>query len=507
MLRRSKTFWKVLSEHGVFCSVLRVPITFPVEPVNGVMVSGMCAPDLRGSQGSFTYFTTSKEELDRIGGLIVPLEKNGNGYNASIPGPVSPLGNGTLQIPLHVTRGEDGTSVTIRAGATTHTVRVREYTPWVRLPFKAAPGLTLHGIARFYATRLDGDVGVYMTPIHIDPEKPAMPITHPSFFSVYLSKLIGPHATLGLAEDTWAMNEGVLDEKGWLDQAWDIHAEREAMWFHSLDRLRDGMAVCVFDITDRLQHMFFRYLDGDHPANRGKGESEYAGAIEDMYRKMDGLVERTMKYADDDTALFVMSDHGFKNFRRGINLNTWLVENGYMALKAGAGEGEYLSSVDWDRTRAYAIGLGNIYINIRGRERNGTVAPEDVPALKQEIVERLTGLADTDGTLAIRRVIDVQETFKGPYTKDGPELIPGFAVGYRDSWDCARGLISPEVFEDNVKPWSGDHCMDPEIVPGVLFSNLELDEEHPRLMDLGPSVLDLFGIDVPGYMTGRSVVK
>lgn len=503
MLRKSRTFWKVLSDHGVFSSVLRVPITFPVEKINGVMIAGMCVPDLRGTMGSFTYFTSSPE-ADKIGGLIIKVAP-GNG-TTEIPGPVSPVDGKTLTIPLsyRVDKARDGVELAINGSK--QFLPKHTYTDWVPLVFKAAPGMSLRGIARFYVTEMDEHFGLYMTPIHIDPERPAMPISHPSFFSVYLSKLLGTFGTLGLAEDTWAMNERVLDEKGWLAQAYAFHEERETMWFHSLDRLRDGMVVCVFDLSDRLQHMFFRYLDDDHPANRDKDKTEYKDALYEMYRRMDVLVGKTMRYAHKNTALFVMSDHGFKTFRRGINLNTWLVENGYMTLKENAGSGEYLNSVDWSKTRAYSIGLGGVFINIKGRERQGTVDPADVDTLKGEISERLTGLCDTDGTLAIRRMIDVQKTFSGPYRSDGPEFIPGFAEGYRVSWDCAKGSVANDVFEDNTKSWSGDHCMDPEIVPGILFSNLKLGEENPRLMDLGPTTLDLFGVSTPGYMTGKSIL-
>jgi predicted AlkP superfamily phosphohydrolase/phosphomutase len=251
--------------------------------------------------------------------------------------------------------------------------------------------------------------------------------------------------------------------------------------------------------------MFFRYLDDDHPANRDKDTTVYKDAIHGMYRRMDVLVGETMKYVDKKTALFVLSDHGFKTFQRGVNLNTWLVDNGFMTLKEGAGRGEYLSSVDWDRTQAYCIGLGGIYINIKGRERRGVVDPEDVEGVKKRVIDGLTGLRDHNGALAMRRMIDVKNTFSGPYRFDGPDLIPGFAVGYRDSWDCAKGVVTPDVFEDNTKSWSGDHCMDPEIVPGVLFSNLKVHDENPHLMDLGPTALDLFGVDVPRFMTGKSI--
>jgi predicted AlkP superfamily phosphohydrolase/phosphomutase len=504
-LRRSKSFWKVLDEHGVFTSVLRVPITFPPEQTDGVMISGMCVPDLRGSQGSFTYFTTSREAAGRIGGLVVTVAEREGVIETAIPGPASPFGGETLSLPLRLRVDRAEHRARLEVGGTRLDLRENVDTPWVRLGFRAAPGVTLHGIARFRLTSLGKEVGLYMTPIHIDPERPAMPISQPPVFAIHLAKLLGPYATLGLAEDTWALSEGVLDEQGWLDQAYAIHDERRRMWFHTLDRLRRGMAVCVFDLPDRLQHMFFRHLEPDHPAQRGRPASEHGNAVEEMYLGMDTLVGETVAYAGRDTALFVLSDHGFKSFRRGVHLNNWLVEKGWMTLQPGAGPGEYLRSVDWSRTQAYAIGLGNIYINLRGRERQGSVERADVPGLKRAIIASLSGLRDHDGTPAVRRVIDVQQTFRGPYTDDGPELIPGFHVGYRVSWDCARGAVGGAVFEDNVRAWSGDHCMDPEIVPGVLFSSVPLPGENPRLMDIGPTVLDLLGVDVPKHMMGRSL--
>jgi predicted AlkP superfamily phosphohydrolase/phosphomutase len=344
-----------------------------------------------------------------------------------------------------------------------------------------------------------------MTPIQIDPERPAMPVSHPPVFSMYLAKLMGPFGTLGLLEDTGALNDGAIDEQGFLDQAYLYHDERRAMWSHTLHRLRSGLAVCVFDVSDRLQHMFFRYLDPSHPANAGRDLTRHAGAVEDMYRRMDALVEDTLRHVDAKTAVFVISDHGFKTFRRGVNLNAWLEREGLLVTRDGDAPGEYLSAIDWSRTHAYALGLGGIYINKKGRERHGVVEVSEVDALKRRIADGLVRLED-GGVRCIRRVVDVAQEWNGPYRDAGPDLIPGYEVGYRVSWDCAKGAVRPELFEDNTKRWSGDHCMDSEIVPGVMFTNVPLSDGRARLIDLGPTVLDLFGVGVPDYMTGRSLV-
>jgi predicted AlkP superfamily phosphohydrolase/phosphomutase len=505
-LRKSESFWKVLGDYGVFSTVLRVPITFPPEKIHGIVLSGMDVPDLRGSMGSFTFFTQSSSAVD-IGGLVVKLAKNGKKIRSSIPGPASPLDGKPLELPLEISVSAKKQGATIRAGGESHFLKEREYSPWVRLSFKAAANIKMNGIVRFYITRLDGDFSMYMTPIHIDPERPAMPISHPSFYAIYLAKLLGPYATLGLAEDTWAVNERVLDEEGFLKQAYLFHDERKRMWFHALRRLRKGFLCCVFDLSDRVQHMTFRYLDDNHPANEGKDTTKYKEALFEMYRKMDELLGETLRRIDHNTVLFVMSDHGFKTFKRGVNLNTWLYKNGYLVFKPGRVPGEYLEGVDWGKTRAYAVGLGGIYVNIKGRERQGVVERSDVQPLKDEISSRLTQITDEPSEAhAINRVIDVDQEFTGPYRKDGPELIVGFAEGYRVSWDCARGLVTPAVIEDNVRSWSGDHCIDPDKVPGILFSNRKLARDDPKIIDLGPTVLDLFGIDAPPHMTGRTLL-
>ena len=503
-LRRSRTFWSILTDHGVFSSVLRVPITFPVEKIDGVMVAGMCVPDLRGSQGSFTFITSDPANAPH-GGVTVAIPQAGG--DIDIPGPPSPLAPTTLSARVSIRRlpGQGAERFELVVGKERVALAEGSYSPWVRLAFRAARGITLRGIARFLPVSLNGSIAVYMTPIQIDPERPAMPVSYPNVFSIHLAKLLGPFGTLGLLEDTSALNDGAIDEQGFLDQAYLYHAERCAMWSHSLERLRSGLAVCVFDISDRLQHMFFRYLETDHPANRGRDVTRHADAVEEMYRRMDALVGDTMRHTDGNTALFVISDHGFKSFRRGVNLNAWLEREGLLATRDGAGPGEYLSSIDWSRTRAYALGLGGIFLNLKGREHDGIVEASEAEALKRHIVAGLLALED-GGVRCIRRVVDVAKEWDGPYRNTGPDLLPGYEAGYRVSWDCAKGSVRPELFEDNTKRWSGDHCVDSEIVPGVLFSNLKLDEREARLIDMGPTVLELFGVETPAYMTGRSLV-
>jgi predicted AlkP superfamily phosphohydrolase/phosphomutase len=509
LLRRSVPFWKILGDNYIFSQVLRVPITFPPEKFYGTCLSAMCVPDLKGTQGSFTFFTTAEaEDIKHTGGVQVKLEPDGTaGYKGEIPGPENPLveGAGEMRIPFQLKNGSGNWKLVLPDEEIE--LSEGEYTDWVELIFKPGLGVKASGIGRFRLLRTEPSVDLYLTPINIDPRAPVMPISHPGFFGGYLAKLQGPYSTLGLAEDTWGLNERVLDEAAFLEQVWDIHDEREKMFFRALDTTRKGCVVCVFDVTDRIQHMFMRYRDPGHPANRDKDTEKHAKAIDELYENMDDLLGRTLAKVREGDALFVMSDHGFTLFKRGMNLNSWLWKNGYLETKDGKPSGELFENVDWERTRAYALGLSGIFLNIKGREGKGTVDPEEAPALRKEMAEKLCKAFDDDaGVKAVEGAYPMEEAFQGPYAKEGPDLVVGFKPGWRVSWGGAMGEVTENIFEDNVKGWSGDHCVDSKFVPGVLFSNMKLDDDDPWIGDLAPTVLTLFGVTALGHMDGKSLV-
>ena len=515
-MRKSRAFWTILGENGIPCNVLRVPLTFPPEKFAGAMLSAMCVPDLRGTQGSFTYYTTSPAEAgqteaapESTGGMRILVNIEDGMINASLPGPPNAMSvdHGPMEMPFSIKVDSEKGEGLLKIGGRKYRLKEREYSPWIQLTYKPLPGIKVHGIARFYITKMSPDFGLYVTPINVDPGNPALPISWPAFYSVYLAKLIGEFATLGLAEDTWALNERVIDEEAFLKQANDHHEEREKMFFNALEKSREGVVACVFDGTDRVQHMFYRYLNKDHPANRGKDTEIHKHAIRDMYMRCDDMVGRTMEYLGPDDCLMVVSDHGFMSFRRGVNLNTWLMENRFLYLKDGTdGTGQWLEDVDWSRTKAYAFGLSGLYINKQGRESQGIVGPGDeVGEVKRAIVEGLKGLRDEEaGEVAINDVFDVNDVHSGgPYRDGGIDLIVGYNRGYRASWQGAVGQVMPSVFWDNTKSWSGDHCVDPRLVPGVIFSTHPVVSVDPAIMDLAPTILTLFGVDVPGHMNGK----
>ena len=509
--RKSVPFWKLLGDHEIHSTILRIPITFPPEKFNGHLLSAMCTPDLRGTQGSFSFYSTKFDEVDQSQGLRLPLSQSGDSMTGEVWGPPDPDSDKgeSLKLPFVIKKIEDGKAYNFTADGQTWRLEPGKYSDWLPMRFRSGMVGTAKGIARVLITGTDPDFELYMTPINIDPASPALPISHPASYAIYLSKLMGSYATLGLAEDTWAMNEKVINEDEFLEQAYLNHDEREEMFFNALEKTPRGVVACVFDASDRIQHMFYRTMIPDHPGNKGRDIEKYKDVLEDMYVKMDELVGRTMEKLHPEDLFFVLSDHGFESFVRGMNLNAWLREEGYLVLNDGKKvSGDYFADVDWSKTKAYTVGLGGIYLNRKGRESKGIVAPgKEAEALKLEIKKKLEGVMDEErDTVAVQKVRISSKIYKGPYLGAGPDLLVGYSKGYRASWAAATGGITEEVFEDNDKAWGGDHCIDPVLVPGVLFSSKPLTKENPGLEDMAPTALTMFGLDVPKYMEGQPLV-
>ncbi len=508
-LRKGTPFWHWLGEAGIFSSVIRVPVTFPPEKFEGVLLSGMCVPDLQGSQGTFCLCTTrSSGDEFREGGVHVPVERKNGVCRTYVPGPDNPLtekAGSALRLEYEIRPDAVAKAARFKVGSENFILKVGEYSEWIPVEFKAGLGFTAHGICRFYLKGVAPEVEVYVTPVNIDPGHPDLPISHPVTYSIYLAKLYGAFATLGLAEDTWALNEHVLDDDAFLAQAYGNHEDRERMLFDALDKTRQGLCTCVFDTTDRVQHMFWRYLEEDHPAARDVPKEQRREVIQDLYQRMDRLIGRVMEKIDENTLFMVISDHGFKSFARCVNLNAWLHQNGYLVLKDGKTEsGDWFEGVDWSRTRAYTMGLNGLYLNLKGREKQGIVEAADAEVLKEEIQRRLNGLVDPNsGAAGITGVFITGNVYRGPYLENAPDLLIGYGAGYRASWDSVMGKVTARIFEDNVKAWSGDHCIDPRLVPGVLFSSHKFSEEKPAIVDVAPTILKLFGLPLPAHFDGK----
>jgi predicted AlkP superfamily phosphohydrolase/phosphomutase len=397
--------------------------------------------------------------------------------------------------------------VQLTVDTTTLELKKGDWSPWIRLKFKANIMNEITGICRFHLNSVEPDFELFSTPVNIDPQTPAMPISYPTDYAKELFEKIGNFYTQGMPYDTWAMNEGKLTEENFLEQAYSILDENVAMMRVELDRFDSGLMFCYFGITDLVSHMFWRYTDPGHPKKGKSDNPAVKHAIRDVYKRMDQVIGEALTKAGPDTAIMVLSDHGFGSFRRSVNVNSWLRDNGFLVLKDGADVGrDFLQDVDWGNTRAYSVGFGGIYVNQFGREKNGVVYKgAEAEQLKKEIAAALGKLKDGNGASVVKKVYTSEELYNGPFAGNGPDLFIGFDTYYRASWQSGLGAAPKNVIEDNDRLWGGDHLCDPRLVPGVLFSSLKLKAESATLLDISPTILSYFGLDVPAAAEGKSL--
>jgi predicted AlkP superfamily phosphohydrolase/phosphomutase len=515
-LRRGTPVWELLGARDVGSVVLRCPCTYPPDALRGQMLSGMGVPDLRGGLGTPTFYTSNPSALARESESLVRLPKgDGETIATHLIGPRNLKTGIDLEMEIAVQLDPMGRRVVIHSFGSPEKLEVhlRSWSDWLRVKFKHGLLQSVRGLVRFYLQSLEPEVELYASPVNFDPDLPLYPISAPPGFAADLAWRIGPFHTTGMAEDTTGLNNERISEEAFLDQCAKVWREREAMMTLALERFEGGLFYVLFDTPDRIQHMFWRFREPDHPAHRGKlPDREFAGVIEECYRHCDALVGRVLEATDEQTLLIVLSDHGFNSFRRGVHLNAWLHDQGFLALhdgvRPGEAAGDLLQHVDWQRTKAYALGLSGIYLNLKNREEQGCVAVDESDKIKTAIARGLVDLRDAgrNGELAIRGVRPREDVYHGPYLAEAPDLLVNFASGYRVSWSSSMGGVGRGHFEDNVKKWSGDHIIDPYLVPGVLLMNRPFRGDGARLLDLAPTITAALGVPKGPAMEGESLL-
>jgi predicted AlkP superfamily phosphohydrolase/phosphomutase len=516
-LRRGTPVWEILKSAGISSTILRCPCTFPPDSVRGSMLSGMGVPDLRGGLGTATFYTTSEAAKPRESENVVRLETGPDGlFSTYVIGPRNPKTREDLRTQISFRLDSQARRVIVRSEGTPKELSINhgQWSDWLRVKFKLGLLQTIRGMVRFHLICIEPDLAIYASPVNFDPDAPLFPISDPPEYAALLASRIGLYHTTGMVEDHAGLNNERISEEAFLDQCSIAWRDREAMMLHELESFRSGLFYCLFDTPDRIQHLFWRFREGDHPANHGKPPyPDFAHVIDDAYRRCDVIVGKALEHSDDQTLLIALSDHGFNSFQRGVHLNKLLLDNGFLTLKAGIEPGEaagdMLRQVDWTRTRAYAIGLSGIYLNLKGREAQGIVPDEDKSSVKSALCQGLSGLLDPERakTVAIRRVQPREAVYHGAYLEEAPDLAVDFAPGYRVSWSSSMGGIALSQFEDNIKKWSGDHIIDPECVPGVLFMNRPFRGLGARLLDLAPTILAALGVPQGRAMEGESLLS
>ncbi len=513
-LRDGKTVWEVLTEAGKSSTVIRCPCSYPPSTLKGRLLAGMGVPDLRGSFGVSTFYTSRPDVEPLESESVVHVDTaTGNDVKTYLPGPLNPKTRqpSRLEIRIDIDQADGRARIHVDQQSVSVEVRQGAWSDWLPVKFKTGLLQSASGIVRFYLVRTEPAFELYASPVNFDPAKPVFPISAPEEYSGRLAEAIGPFYTTGMVEDHTGLINGRIDEDAYLDQCEEVWQQREAMMLHELERFDEGLFFCLYDTPDRIQHMFWRFREPDHPSNNGDDLAPYRRVVEDHYKVCDEMVGKAFEYADDQTLFVVLSDHGFGSFRRGVNLNTWLYQQGLLKLadgvRPGPDAGDYLRNIDWSSTKAYALGLGGIYINLQGREEQGIVSEDDAESLKRKIADNLTGLQDAcEDAVSVTNVSLREEIYHGPHVGDSPDLLVNFTSGYRASWDTALGGVPQDLFCDNQRRWSGDHVIDPALVPGVLFMNQPFHATEARMLDLAPTILNALATPVPGNMEGESLL-
>ena len=508
--------WQVLTQAGVPSIVLRCPCTFPPDSLNGKILAGVGVPDLRGSQSKGTFYTQSKTTTAQENEQVIFID-SGPELTTRVIGPrntkQSPPNDAFCEIRVRVDKS--GRKLVIHTGGAHEKVEVpeRSWSEWVRFKFKLSVLQSVSGIARFYVRQLEPHLEFYASAVNFDPAAPMFAVSSPGSYAKEISEQIGLFSTLGMAEDHNALNNGRLDESAYLQHCELVLAERERLMRFELDRFNEGFFFMLYDTPDRVQHMMWRFRDREHPGFEPDLSPELSTRIEEHYRRCDAMLSAVLDKVDENTLLVVLSDHGFGTFRRAFDTNAWLWQNGLLALKNGRKPDGSLSEgfpqVDWSKTYAYAVGLGGIYLNFKGREHGGILEEgAEAERVRNAIQSGLADFPDTNAQRpAIRSVSRREDLYSGKFVENSPDLLVNFYPGFRVSWRTAVGGFANSLLENNKRRWSGDHIVDPESVPGILFMNRVARRNHAQMVDLAPTILNYLGVTVPQFMEGKSLLS
>jgi predicted AlkP superfamily phosphohydrolase/phosphomutase len=509
------SFWDYTSDNNIPSTILKWPMTFQPKQNHAKLYAGLGVPDIKGGLGRYSFYTT-KEISGREEGAekVIKVKLNGRQIKTSIAGPnIAKLRTREeSKVDLNINILSDNSGIELNLDGNKIMVKQGQWSDWIEVKFKLGFMKTTTGIVKFYINKIGAEFEMYMTPVQINPKDPAFIISSPDEYIQELANELGHFYTLGMPEDTKALEEGRNDEEAFITMCEEIVDEQEQMLWYELNRFKEGLLASAFFSTDRIQHIFWVTRDPEHPLYDATYAEKYGRVIDDYYRKMDRILGEVMKHVDENTAIMVFSDHGFSSFRRTVHLNSWLVQKGFMKLtrkvdkdnKEGGGLFQY---VDWKNTSAYALGFGSIYLNLKGREKHGIVdTDQGADSVSDKITDELVQLKDSKGGKpVVKNVYRRNSIYSGSQVNNSPDLIVGFQDGYRASWQTAIGGSPAEVIEDNLKKWSGDHIVDPSIVPGILLTNFEINNDNPHQMDLAPTALSCFGMSADD-MEGKKLL-
>jgi len=478
--RQGPPFYQRLARQGVTITALRQPMDFPVSPGPGQVLASMGVTDIKGRQGDYRIICDAPVPTGWPESKIITLPSGTGNNEISLPGPTISAGKEST-LTLTLTRTE--TEVEISIDKKNIKLSAKEWSPLVEVNFPLSWGAKVPALLNFHLISIN-PLRLYVSPLMPHPRWPVLPLANPRKFSRRLWQQHDTFHTLGMVEPTDPLKDGVLDASAFLASVKQIRLEREQMLVEQLQRQPHGLLSMVFDLPDRVQHMFWREMED--PSATGHN------VIPQVYQRLDEFVGTIKNQLKEDDILIIFSDHGFAPYQRDFHLNRWLVNEGYLTLGTEMSCERFFKGINWEKSRAYGLGFCSLYLNRQGREQQGIVGENERQKLCNEIRAKLLALRDPKtGKNPVKSVALGNEVYQGTETASAPDLIVGCRRGYRISSLSAIGGIGTEVFSDNTSAWSGDHCIDPKEVPGVIFANVPI-PKNLTIQSLSTWVSSLF---------------
>ncbi len=514
--RKGETFWAMASAAGIATKLLVVPFAYPVERlVGGTMLCGLDVSDIRGTQSTYFAMSDRIEAVENIpGGVRLPLKFEGDVAMVMVPGIRNPATKQFVEVPLKLTVDRPGHAVAFELAGQTAKLAENTWSEWLEWTFEVSPQFRVRAISRLHVIEAGEHVRLYMTCLQMHPRAPLAPISNPDEYAGQLVDRYGLYKTVGWRFDTKALQQNDLTDDVFLDDARKTMDWQGTLTLDEVALSPFRLMVSAWTATDRVAHMFWRFRDPKHPLYNEEGAKKYGKVVEETYAKMDEIVGKVAAKLTPDDLLMVLSDHGFHSFRKGFSINTWLIRNGYLAVKDQTDPAsaftnmKYLEAFDWTRSKAYGLGLGSIFLNLKGREGQGVVASEEAAALLGEIRDKLLAVADPDtGDKVFRAVYTKAEVYKGISEADAPDLQVGYADGYQTEKASAAGAAPKELLAPNDDKWSGEHAAsDVADTPGIFFSNRAM-EPNAAIVDLGVTTLKFLNVPAPPDLEGKALLK
>jgi len=512
--RLGDTFWKIASDQGKRVKALVVPFAYPADDLSEEcrQLCGLDVPDIRGTQSTYFALSESFERVQNLpGGVRLPLNFEDDVATVEVPGLGNPRERGaTIDATLKLAVDREGKRVTFTLDSGEElTVAEGAWSDWHPWRFEVSPLYTVDAVSRFHVMEVKEDeVRVYMSCLQFHPDNPMIPFTSPGDWSKELKERYGLFKTIGWVYDTKALQQGDMTEEMFLEDVARTMEWRKQLCLDEMDRGDFDLLIAAWTGTDRVSHMFWAYRDPAHPLYTEEMAEKYGRAVEDTYIKMDEIVGEVRKRMEDDDLLMIMSDHGFHSFRTEFNVNKWLIDNGYLAVRGGGDHTDqrFMQGFDWANTKAYGLGLGMIFLNLEGREGRGIVKPEDAEDLVREIAAKLEAVVDPETGDKVFSAVYPYIDPQGEALADIPDIQLGYADGYQTSKASAAGSAPKELFSPNLDKWSGEHASsDVANTPGIFYSNRKI-AEAPSLIDLGVTAFDYLGLEPDPKFEGRSVL-